>query len=317
MNVFHFCVLVPSLIAFVAASAGACDLCGAGLPPHADGQSKGPYVALFEQFTHFGTLKDGSATVANEVDQRLDSSITQVVAGWRINQRIAVQISVPWISRSWRRPEGFEIDQRHESGLGDIVIGAVTGPKRSEWTDGGGMLDALIGLKLPTGNTNRLAEEENEVVVPGAPESAVHGHDLTRGSGSWDLLLGLTGTATYGRWFTTAIVQYAIRGPGDHQYRFANDLLFAAALGAFVWQDDDDHLGVQLTASGEDKGKDTFAGQDAIDTATTALYLGPELTAVWQRLHGIVGLDLPVHQHVSSLQIVPDWRLRAGVGWAF
>ena len=197
------------------------------------------------------------------------------------------------------------------------MLAAIVSPKPLKWNEGGGRIDALIGLKLPTGNTNRLGEEENEVIVPGAPDSAVHGHDLTRGSGSWDLVLGLTGTAICDRWYATASVQYAIRGPGDHQYRFANDLVGALGVGWFAWQDDDDHLGVQLTASGEDKGTDTFAGEAAVDTAVTALYLGPELRLVRHRLHAGLGFDLPVHQHVSATQLVPDWRLRAGVGWAF
>lgn len=317
MNLHSRFLIVPSLTVFAVGTAAACDTCGTSVPPHYDGQTVGAYAALFEQFTHFGTLKQGATTVDNEVDQRLDSSHTQLVVGWRISDRVAVQATLPWIRRSWRRAAGFGIDQGSESGLGDAVLAVVVSPKPLVWTDGGGRIDALIGLKLPTGSSDRLAEEENEVEVPGAPESAVHGHDLSRGSGSSDLLLGLTGTAIRDRWFATATMQYAIRGPGDHRYRYANDLVGSAGVGWFAWQDDDDHLGVQLTASGEDKGKDTFAGEDAVDTAVTALYLGPELTLAWHRLHAGLGLDLPVHQHVSATQIVPDWRLRAGLGWAF
>jgi hypothetical protein len=316
MNPDSRTLVLPSLVVLTGI-AGACDLCGTSVPPHSDGQTSGAYAAVFEQFTHFGTVKQGSATVDNEVDQRLDSSTTQLVLGWRVSQALAVQASVPWVRRSWRRPEGFAIDEGNESGIGDAVVAAIVGPRPLKWSGGGGRLDALIALKLPTGSSDRLAEEENEVEVPGAPESAVHGHDLARGSGSWDLLLGLTGSATRGALFATGALQYAIRGPGDHQYRYANDLVFSAGLGWYVWRDDEDRLGVQLTASGEDKGKDTFAGEDAIDTATTALYLGPELVLAWRRLHAGLGLDLPVHQHVSAVQIVPDWRLRAGLGYAF
>src|SRR5205823_6450459 len=45
---------------------------------------------------------------------------------------------------------------------------------------------ALAGLKFPTGDSSRLKEEFHEVEIPGAPESGIHGHDLTLGTGSYD-----------------------------------------------------------------------------------------------------------------------------------
>ncbi len=59
---------------------------------------------------------------ANETDQYLASSITQFVAGYSFTSRFALQVNVPFIYRSFQRPEGFAIDHGTESGLGDVSL---------------------------------------------------------------------------------------------------------------------------------------------------------------------------------------------------
>ena len=111
----------------------ACDLCGCYTPQiEAMSQSElsavGPmsssgfYFAGAEQFTHFGTLQLDGHEVDNPTGQYLNSSITQLVAGYSFNSRFALQINVPLIYRSFERPEGFAIDKGTESGLGDISL---------------------------------------------------------------------------------------------------------------------------------------------------------------------------------------------------
>jgi len=53
----------------------------------------GFYTAIAEQFTHFGTLQFDDHEVANPTGQRLDSSITQFVVGYEINNRLALQLT--------------------------------------------------------------------------------------------------------------------------------------------------------------------------------------------------------------------------------
>ena len=48
-------------------------------------------------------------------------------------------------------------------------------------------------LKFPTGDSSRLEEEFHEVEIPGAPENAIHGHDLTLGTGSYDGIFSARG----------------------------------------------------------------------------------------------------------------------------
>ena len=127
------------LIALLLLSAGifdiqACDLCGC-YTPQLEAMPQAPtetpfgqptmqawqdrvFVAIGEQFTYFNTVQIDGREVPNETDQYLASSITQLVAGYAFNSRFALQLNIPFIYRSFERPEGFAIDRGTESGSG-------------------------------------------------------------------------------------------------------------------------------------------------------------------------------------------------------
>src|SRR5256886_7805468 len=108
-------------------AARACDLCGCYTPqvesmPKEKVSMSGFYTAIAERFTHFGSLQFDDREVANPTGQRLESSITQFVVGYEINNRLALQFNAPFIYREFRRPEGFAIDEGNVSGLGDVSL---------------------------------------------------------------------------------------------------------------------------------------------------------------------------------------------------
>jgi hypothetical protein len=288
----------------------ACDLCGCYTPQmKAMAQSEMPatgpmstdrfYFAVAEQFTHFGTLQLDGREVDNPAGQYLDSSITQLVAGYSFNSRFALQINLPLIYRSFERPDGFAIDRGTESGLGDIsLLGKFlmfhheTGGSASlkfddpknphfETHDPDFTLSALLigGVKFPTGNTGRLKEEFNEIQQSGAPESGIHGHDLTLGSGSYDGIVGGQFALRYQLFFFQADTQFTFRGDGAHQYNFANDLSWSGGPGFYIVRNHQTIVGLQLAISGEHKDVDRFRGQPAEDTGITSVFFGPRLIA--------------------------------------
>lgn len=307
------------LAAALSVPASACDLCAIYSAQRTEGQAGRGFVAgVAEQFTHFGTLQRDGQKVDNPTSQYLDSSISQIFASYYFNPRLGVQFNLPVIYRSYQRPEGFETDRGTESGLGDVsLLGNVRlyRADRGDWTLS---WNALGGVKFPTGSTDRIAEEFAEVEVPGAPESGIHGHDLTLGSGSYD---GLLGTSAYVRWrraFLSAQVQYAIRSTGDYDYRFANDLTWLGGPGVYLALDHRYSLAAQAIVSGEDKGTDTFQGSSAEDTGITTVYLGPQVNFTWgSHLSAEAAVDVPVSIGNTALQAVPDWRARAALAWHF
>lgn len=196
--------------------------------------------------------------------------------------------------------------------------------------DGIARLSFSGGVKLPTGDSDRLGEEAtHESVALGVntavenahadgEESGVHGHDLALGSGSVDAVLGTQLFASLGKGFATAELHYTIRTEGDFDYEYADDLGFRVGAGAFLVSRHPDVFAAELVLSGETKGKDKQHGGRVDDTALTALYLGPRV--LYSRGDDVVAdlaLELPAIQNNTGLQIVADYRLRAAISWHF
>jgi hypothetical protein len=345
------------LAAFVAAAARThgCDLCGCytpqieampqtelsafgqTAPATPDGWLGRLYVAVAEQFTHFGTLQLDGDKVPNPTGQFLDSSITQLVAGYSFNSRFALQVNAPLIYRAFERPAGFAIDRGTESGLGDIsllgkfvLFHTTAGERQSlkfddpknphfEKQEPDFTASALFigGLKFPTGATGRLKEEFDEVEVPGAPESGIHGHDLTLGTGSYDGIVGGQTSLRYKSFFFQADTQFAVRTEGAHQYQFANDVSWTGGPGCYFVRNRQTIFGLQFVCSGEHKDTDTFRGKTAEDTGITSIFLGPRLLISHEKLSAELAAELPVSIDNTALQAVPDYRLRASFALRF
>jgi hypothetical protein len=345
---FRYLLFLAAITAAVR-PARACDLCGCYTPQmeamsqpdfSAADAAISPdrfYAAIAEQFTHFGTLQFEGEEVANPTGQYLDSSITQLVAGYSFNSKFALQINLPFIYRSFERPEGFAIDRGTESGLGDIsllgkyvVFHRETGGSASlkfddpknphfEVHDPDLTLSALVigGVKFPTGDTSRLKEEFNEVEVPGAPVSGIHGHDLTLGTGSYDGIFGGQFSLRYKSFFFQADTQFTLRGEGAHQYNFANDLSWSGGPGIYFVRTRETIVGLQFVCSGEHKDVDRFRGEPAEDTGITSVSLGPRLIASHGKLSVELAAELPVLIDNTALQAVPDYRLHASFAFRF
>ncbi len=353
---FRYLLLLVA-VASSADRAHACDLCGCFTPqmesmPQSElsafGQTapiaaeRGPwldrvYVAIAEQFTHFGTVQVDGREVPNPTGQYEDSSITQFVAGYSFNSRFSLQINLPFIYRSFERPEGFAIDRGTESGVGDIsLLGKfvlfhqetggsaslkVDDPKNPhfETHDPDFSASALLigGVKFPTGGASRIKEEFNEMEVPGAPVSGIHGHDLTLGTGSYDGIIGGQTSLRYKSFFFQADGQFTLRGDGAHQYHFANDLSWSGGPGYYFVRNHQTIVGLQFACSGEHKDVDRFRGQAAEDTGITSVFLGPRLIVSSGKISAELAAELPVSIDNTALQVVPDYRLRASFAIRF
>lgn len=331
-----------------------CDLCGCYTPqlealPQSEaapfGQPAGRtggswlskfYLGLAEQFTHFGTLQFEGHEVANPTGQHLESSITQVVAGYSLTSRLGVQLNLPFIYRSFARPEGFALERGTEAGLGDIsllgkfVLLRTSALAHQEIVSDGkntasvtrdpdftASVILLAGLKMPTGNTSRIKEEFAEIEFRGAPESGIHGHDLALGTGSWDGIFGGQASLRYRNFFLQADMQFALRGDGRHDYNYANDISWSGGPGYYFVRTRSTIVGLQCVVSGEHKDLDRFRGEPAEDTGITSVSFGPRLVASRGKLSAELGADFPISIENTALQAVPDYRIRAAFSVQF
>ncbi len=309
---------------------------------------QGFYAGFSEDYTDFGTLELEGEEVPNESNQFLHGSISQVVLGYQFDRRVGVQLNVPYVDRSFRRPEGEAVVRGSESGLGDLSL--VAHWRVIEREEGGSVVlwTLLGGVKFPTGDSDRLAEEleedhhgeETEAALPRAATagsdvrahheedeeeehgeevaSGVHGHDLALGSGSTDAIVGSSVFFARGRFLLDLSLQYALRTEGDFGYRYANDLTWTVTPAFLAARSPDRSVGLGLSVAGEHKGEDEVGGEPLDDTAVDAVYAGPALD-YWHRDRFFAELrfELPVSVDHSGLQMVPDWRLRLGLAARF
>lgn len=284
----------------------ACDLCSIYSATEAQ-SGQGFFGGFAEQFTHFGTLQEDGHKIPGE-GQYIESSVSQVFAGYNFNNHLGVELNLPVIYRA------FGSDAMHgtESGIGDLSLVGTFIPyhKLSEhynfsWT-------VLGGVKFPTGDSSRLNTPDSEL-----PEG-IGGHDLALGSGSYD---GVIGSSLAGRWkriFATASLQYAIRSEGDFQHQYANDLTWFGGPGLYLALTDDYSLSLQAIVSGETRGKDKFAGVADPDSAETLVYLGPQVNFTWRsNVSAQLGVDVSVSRDNSGVQVMPDYRVHTAVTLRF
>jgi hypothetical protein len=339
--------LGAAAFAMISLTTRACDLCGCYTPqletmPDMETSTplfpwaKGWSGAVAEQFTRFATAQIDGREIRDPAGQYENSSITQLVAGYSLSDRFALQLNIPLIYREFKRPEGFAIDRGTESGLGDISVllksvlfRSKSGGGRSFEPDGKNMVAIehdpdftfsavlLTGLKFPTGDSSRIEEEFHEVVVPGAPPSGIHGHDLTLGTGSYDGIFGGQTSIRYRNFFAEANLQFTLRGDGAHQYHFANELSWSGGPGYYFLRNHSTIVGLEFAVSGEHKDTDRFRGRVADDTGITSVFIGPRLIASRGRWSAEMDLEMPVLMENTAFQVVPDYRIRGGISVHF
>jgi hypothetical protein len=283
----------------------ACDLCAVYSAQEAQNSSTGFHAGVAEQFTHFGTLQnDGVEAPGN--GEYIDSSVSQIFAGYNFSPRFGMQLNLPVIYREF----GSASAHGSESGIGDVSLTGNFQIYRKNTDNFTFVWSALAGVKFPTGDFYWLGQPD---FAPG-----IGGHDLALGSGSFDGLFGTSFSARWKRLFLAGQMQYALRTEGDFQHRYANDWSWAAGPGVYLALQDNYTVALSFTTSGETKGKDTFAGVPDGDSAETIIYVGPEISVTWtDHLSAHVGADLPVSIANSGLQVVPDYRIHAAVTWNF
>lgn len=336
-------------------TAGACDLCSVYISNQASGQtSKGFQLGVSQQYTFFGTLQKDGRKIPNPSGQYMDSFITQFLVGYGFNDRFGIQLNLPFIYRSYERPMKNGMEKGSESGIGDLILLGKLKLADKQTEDFSIQWHLLGGVKFPTGSSKRLKEEigghshaKPEDTHPSEGDhhsdhsmhtvrsklpvlhhaghdhgeenpSGVHGHDLALGSGSFDAIVGTTVALRWHRFLATHQSQIQLRTRGSYDYRHGNDAQWNVGLGGYILMNHTMSLALQARASGEYKWKDELGEVVLNDTGMHLVNLGPELAFTYKNhLSSQLGADFPVLRRNSEIQLVPTYRMRAGVSWRF
>lgn len=338
MTLRGMCAVLALAASFVAGAVGrveACDICAIYTSVDLSESRSGIRLGVAQQYTYFGTRMRDSVEVENP-GEKLQSSITQVLLGYNFGPEWGLQVNLPFIYRPYTRLEDDALVSGSESGIGDLALLGRWVPFRTVSERGLFRFTLFGGLKFPTGNSDPLGDEvspdiDDQIrdrflsstsslgsVAHDTSPSAIHGHDLALGTGSYDGVVGGQIFGSWDRFFWTAAGQYTIRTEGSFDYRYANDLSFNTGPGYFAYLDHGWSVGLQAIVAGETKGKDELAGAPVDDTAATYLYAGPALRVGYgTSLSAEVVGDIPFVRNETDLQIVPDYRIRGGLVWRF
>lgn len=318
-------------------SAAACELCAIYRAADARGDyGSGVTATVSVQYVASDSAQFDGETFHRPDEDYLHRWTTHLVAGWNVGERFGISLNVPQIFQSYQRrelengvfPRTLSGDQ---SGLGDLSL--VARWRALQWSsmDWGASLNVLAGLKLPSGSTEALEDQERQVLAyeaivgPGHDHDAlgqvvsgVHPRDLSLGSGSVDGIFGLAGNVRWKRAFMNTQAQYYLRTEGAGSYEYADDLILSGGPGVFLWVQTKSTFSLQLNASYETMGSDTLLGRTSTHTGMTSWYLGPIVAWTWKsQLSVQAGFDLPVRVANRGFQNVPDYRCTAGITYRF
>jgi hypothetical protein len=319
----------------------ACELCAIYNANNALGQSDNGFVfTVAEQYIAYDTTQfDGQeVTLANP--SYLYNSITHLVPGYNFSQRFGVSLNLPLVYNDFKRtdllysldaPPVQITEKGTEFGLGDLaLIGRFTVYQKNTMRYGFAV-NALAGVKFPTGDASRLEAEVDQARIfesllpPGTPHdplshsiSSVHQNMLALGSGSYDGVFGLTTNARYQRWFFNAQFQYYLRTEGEAGFQYGNEILVSGGPGAYLLLVDDFTLSLQANALYDNMDQDQLLAQESNSTGLTAWYFGPLLSLTWgQHLAVTAGVDIPLRIDNNGFQSVPSYRVNGGISWRF
>ena len=311
--------------------AAACDLCAIFNEVSTQKPIAGAVrFSAAEQFSYFGKVQEDGRVAAEPMNQHMASSITQLVGAYDFSPEFSLQVNVPYINRRFKRVEDGEVDTGTEAGIGDAnLIGSFMAldSRGSAWTVIG---EVFGGVKLPTGDSDRLGEEAEETLVSdelrhggephddeAAAPSAIHGHDLALGSGSVDFPFGAALLAHYEKLFVHADIQYILRTEGDFDYEYADDLTWSVSTGGYIVSTDAATVSLGIDLSGEYKREDSMNGEELDDTALRSVFIGPEIRFAHGAWRGGLAWDKPIDINNSGVQTVVTDRIRAHLSYWF
>ena len=154
----------------------ACDVCAIYTATEMRESRPGVYAGMAQQYTIYGTLQNNGHEVPNPAGERINSFITQFIGGYTFTPWLAAQINLPLIGREYRRQETNGMVDGDSTGIGDMSLLAIATPFSNQTENTVVRWSVSGGLKLPTGNPNRLKEEVAASQPGSNPNDPFNGH---------------------------------------------------------------------------------------------------------------------------------------------
>ncbi len=308
-----------------------CDYCIAsqGVSPLEAGSSglRWDVRSLYLGANYSGTTKL-PATEANE------TYLTNQLTGfYHLLDGLCAVVIVPYTIRTAHQPEGGEpvmisshpkstqpqhaigetggaLERVTANGLGDIIAMARYTLLQFSGEESQTMFISSVsaGVKLPTGKTDVMHDGEY-----------LDSH-LQPGSGSTDLVLGVSGLMASGRFALAANLLGSITGTGARGHRFGNYINADLTSRYRLWVGDDDvrSLAATFGLSGELRAHELQDGQEDDDSGGSVIYVAPGLQYfLSQSISFEASFYAPVYHYLGGSQLGESYRFMGGVQYLF
>jgi len=244
------------------------------------------------------------------------------------NDRLTLMAMLPYIRKemdhiTFAGPAGttrLATFQTQAEGWGDLKISALYGLKN--W--GNHKLHLNFGVSLPTGAT----DERGTMISPmGMPMNMQMAYAMQLGSGTYDLLPGITYSGRTGNTGYGAQLTGVIRTGKNNGYHLGNEVALT------TWASYQPKPWISLSGRIEAKSVGDISGQDSriVGAAppadpnnyggeTVTLFAGVNLVAQRGALRGhrlAAEIGMPVYQDLNGLQLETDWIATLGWQYAF
>jgi len=137
-------------------------------------------LGLLGEYRHAGTLRQDGVTVPDPVDQYLDTTLVQLVVGWRFSPTWGVRIYLPVIHRRYRRATADGAAEGWYTGIGDALAQVVASGQVRRDGRHFAVGNVFAGVELPSGDSGQLAYVRSEI-------------GSASGAGAGDIVAGASG----------------------------------------------------------------------------------------------------------------------------
>lgn len=319
---------MKSLLAILVAAVGlgvtnalACDYCliSQGISPLLVQNGAGFKIA--QRYTRLDNVYEGADKVDNP-GVKEEYWATEVSGFYGFSDRLLVLVNLP-LRKTHGNGElaegpGGELEREDTTGgatgVGDLsVLGRYT-VFRHHTLDTSTLMAGILGLKFPTGSTSQHSDQGEYL-----------DSHLQLGTGSTDLLLGVSANRVQGRFSVSANLLASITGEGDTgrtKHRFGNSLNYDVTgkyrIAPTVVGASPNELFLSLGVNGEYRKREKLDGDTVPDSGGHTIYLTPGI----QYLAGIhwvfeTTCQYAVYHDLNEAQLGENYRLFASASYLF
>jgi len=324
----------------------ACDVCKIFLAQTSETHlEQGFFTGANVDYSHFGSIQMNGKEVPNIFGQKLNSVTTNLYVGYQPLSWLGGQVNIPLVYKDYQRIYGDFMERGSVSGMGDTSFLVSVQPLLKFFPDSLVGISAFSGIIFPTGDITELKRDllttppcsQNQTAASttalrqghaghadvsaenncsNAPTSAIHGHELSLGTGAFAAVTGLQAHSAIQRFYAQGGIQYVMNTTNDFGYKFGNNLSWDVQAGGYPLLSHEYSLAVGAVLTGFDKQFDTYLGTRDSATRSTEVSAGPEIRFTLSKYFVFkTGADFPLFNHNSDLQSVADFRVHSSLGF--